>query len=154
MFTHPQALVLAPTRELACQIQAVAQEFGQVMGVRNACLYGGILCVCSSLGASKGRQIGDLSRSPQIVIATPGRLLDLLQMGKTTLRGVTYLVLDEADRMLDMGFEKDLRSILAQVRPDRQMLMWSATWPKSIQRLARDFLSEHIKVSLFSIQPI
>lgn len=134
--------MLAPTRELACQIQAVAQEYGQIMGVRNACLYG---------GASKGQQIGDLSRAPQIVIATPGRLLDLLKMGKTTLRTVTYLVLDEADRMLDMGFEKDLREILAQVRPDRQMLMWSATWPKSIQKLARDFLAEHIKVRIHCI---
>ena len=70
----PVSLVLAPTRELACQIQAVAEEYGRAMGVRNACLYG---------GASKGKQIGDLSRAPQLVIATPGRLLDLIKMGKT-----------------------------------------------------------------------
>lgn len=138
----PVALVLAPTRELACQIQEVAQEYGRVVDIRNSCLYG---------GASKGPQIGELQRSPQIVIATPGRLLDLLQMGKTTLRSVTYLVLDEADRMLDMGFEQDLRKILAQIRPDRQLLMWSATWPKNVQKLARDFLSEdHIKVQIGS----
>jgi ATP-dependent RNA helicase DDX5/DBP2 len=108
----PIALVLAPTRELACQIQEVAQEYGRVMDIRNSCLYG---------GASKGPQIGELQRTPQIVIATPGRLLDILKMGKTTLRRVTYLVLDEADRMLDMGFEQDLRKILAQIRPDRQL---------------------------------
>ena len=139
---RPIALVLAPTRELACQIQQVAQEFGRVMDIRNSCLYG---------GASKGPQIGELNRTPQIVVATPGRLLDLLQMGKTTLTGVTYLVLDEADRMLDMGFEQDLRKILAQIRPDRQLLLWSATWPKSVQRLARDFLTDdHIKVQIGS----
>jgi ATP-dependent RNA helicase DDX5/DBP2 len=138
----PSVLVLAPTRELACQIQEVAQKFGKVLDLRNACLYG---------GASKGPQIGELNRTPHIVVATPGRLLDMLQMGKTTLKNVTYLVLDEADRMLDMGFEKDLRKILGQIRPDRQMLMWSATWPKQVQRLARDFLSDdHIKVQIGS----
>ncbi|KAJ3132732.1 ATP-dependent RNA helicase dbp2, partial [Physocladia obscura] len=126
----PVCLVLAPTRELAVQINEVVTEFGGPLGIRNSCLYG---------GASKGPQIGELNRSPQIVVATPGRLLDLLKMGKTTLRRVTYLVLDEADRMLDMGFEESLREIVSQIRPDRQMLFWSATWPKSVQRLANDF---------------
>jgi superfamily II DNA/RNA helicase len=140
----PRALVLAPTRELAMQIEEVAKEFGNVCGIRNACLYG---------GASKGPQIGALNRSPHIVVATPGRLLDMLQMGKTTLNNITYLVLDEADRMLDMGFEQDLRRILAQIRPDRQMLMWSATWPKSVKKLANDFLTDnHIKVQIGSQQ--
>ncbi|KAJ3221652.1 hypothetical protein HK099_003276 [Clydaea vesicula] len=139
----PSVLVMAPTRELACQIQQVAAEYGKVLGIRNSCLYG---------GAPKGKQIFELNRSPQIVIATPGRLLDLTQMGKTSLKNVTYLVLDEADRMLDMGFEKDLRKILAQIRPDRQMLMWSATWPKVVQKLARDFLgADNIKVQIGSI---
>ena len=138
----PIALVLAPTRELAVQIQQVANEYGRLVDVRNSCLYG---------GASKGPQIGELQRTPHIVVATPGRLLDLLQMGKTTLRRVTYLVLDEADRMLDMGFEQDLRKIIGQVRPDRQLLLWSATWPKSVQKLARDFLTDdHIKVQVGS----
>ncbi|KAJ3230462.1 ATP-dependent RNA helicase dbp2 [Chytriomyces hyalinus] len=126
----PVCLVLAPTRELAVQIHEVVKEFGGPLGIRNSCLYG---------GASKGPQIGELNRSPQIVVATPGRLLDILKMGKTSLRRVTYLVLDEADRMLDMGFEEPLREIVAQIRPDRQMLFWSATWPKSVQRLANDF---------------
>lgn len=129
----PVCLVLAPTRELACQIQAVVKEFGGPLGIRDSCLYG---------GASKGPQIGELSRSPQIIVATPGRLLDILKMGKTALTRVTFLILDEADRMLDMGFEEPLREILAQIRPDRQLLFWSATWPKSVQRLARDFQGE------------
>ncbi|KAI9095799.1 Ddx5 protein [Phlyctochytrium arcticum] len=140
----PIVLVLAPTRELAVQIQEVADGYGRELGIRSTCLYG---------GASKGPQIGDLNRSPHFVVATPGRLLDLLQAGKTNLRKITYLVLDEADRMLDMGFEQPLRDILAQVRPDRQMLFWSATWPKSVQRLAHDFLSaDHITVQVGSTQ--
>ncbi|KAJ3047708.1 hypothetical protein HDU99_009414, partial [Rhizoclosmatium hyalinum] len=129
----PVCLVLAPTRELAVQIDQVVKEFGNAVGIRSACLYG---------GASKGPQIGELNRSPQIITATPGRLLDLLKMGKTSLRRVTYLVLDEADRMLDMGFEEPLREIVSQIRPDRQLLFWSATWPKSVQRLASDFQGE------------
>ncbi|KAJ3149947.1 hypothetical protein HDU89_003403 [Geranomyces variabilis] len=138
----PIVLVLAPTRELAVQIQEVANSHGKALGIRSTCLYG---------GASKGPQIGDLNRSPHFIVATPGRLLDLLQMGKTNLRKITYLVLDEADRMLDMGFEQPLRDILAQIRPDRQMLFWSATWPKSVQRLAHDFLSaDHITVQVGS----
>ena len=84
----PSVLVLAPTRELACQIHDVVKQYGAPLGVRNACLYG---------GASKGPQIGELNRSPHIIVATPGRLLDLLKMGKTTLTRVTFLVLDEAD---------------------------------------------------------
>ncbi len=70
------------------------------------------------------------------MIATPGRLIDMLESQKTNLRRVTYLVLDEADRMLDMGFEPQIRKIIGQIRPDRQTLMFSATWPKDVQRLA------------------
>ena len=92
----PIVLVLAPTRELAVQIQAECQRFGESSRIKSTCVYG---------GASKGPQIRDLSRGVEIVIATPGRLIDFLQDGKTNLRRVTYLVLDEADRMLDMGFE-------------------------------------------------
>ena len=115
----PACLILAPTRELACQIHQVVKEYGTGLGIRHSCLYG---------GASKGPQIGELSRSPHVIIATPGRLLDLLKMGKTSLRRVTYLVLDEADRMLDMGFEEPLREILSQIRPDRQLLFWSGMY--------------------------
>lgn len=95
--------------------------------IRNTAIYG---------GAPKGPQIRDLQRGVEIVIATPGRLIDMLETQKTNLRRVTYLVMDEADRMLDMGFEPQIRKIVSQIRPDRQTLMFSATWPKEVQRLA------------------
>ena len=78
----------------------------------------------------------NLREGAEIIIATPGRLIDMLEAGKTNLRRVTYLVLDEADRMLDMGFEPQIRKIVSQIRPDRQTLMFSATWPKDVQKLA------------------
>lgn len=139
----PLVLVLAPTRELAQQIQQVATDFGSSSYIRNTCLFG---------GSSKGPQASDLRRGVEIVIATPGRLIDFLETGTTTLQRVTYLVLDEADRMLDMGFEPQIRKILEQVRPDRQILMWSATWPKEVQRLARDFLGDYVQINVGSLE--
>jgi ATP-dependent RNA helicase DDX5/DBP2 len=91
------------------------------------------------------------SNGVEIVIATPGRLIDHLEAGTTNLRRVTYLVLDEADRMLDMGFEPQLRKIVSQIRPDRQTLMWSATWPKEVQAIARDFLHDPYQVHVGSL---
>ncbi len=82
------------------------------------------------------------------MIATPGRLIDLIEQGKTNLKRVTYLVLDEADRMLDMGFEPQIRKIVEQVRPDRQTLMWSATWPKDVKTLADEFLTDSVQVNV------
>ena len=84
--------------------------------------------------------------------STPGRMIDLLSCGVTNLRRVTYLVLDEADRMLDMGFEPQLRKIVSQIRVDRQTLMWSATWPREIVALANDFLHEYIQVTVGSLE--
>ncbi|XP_017493142.1 PREDICTED: ATP-dependent RNA helicase p62 [Rhagoletis zephyria] len=139
----PIALVLAPTRELAQQIQQVATEFGSSSYVRNTCVFG---------GAPKGGQIRDLQRGCEIVIATPGRLIDILSMGATNLKRCTYLVLDEADRMLDMGFEPQIRKILSQIRPDRQTLMWSATWPKEVKQLAEDFLGNYIQINIGSLE--
>ena len=128
----PIALVLAPTRELAQQINAVARQFGQGnYRIRSTCLFG---------GSSKGHQIRELERGVDLVIATPGRLIDLLESNITSLERCSYIVLDEADRMLDMGFEPQIRKILGQIRPDRQMLMWSATWPEDVKDLADDFL--------------
>lgn len=83
------------------------------------------------------------------MIATPGRLIDFLENNVTNLRRVTYLVLDEADRMLDMGFEPQIRKIVGQIRPDRQTIMFSATWPKEVSNLARDLCQEapiHIQI--------
>lgn len=147
----PIALILAPTRELAVQIQQECTKFGYVSVVsaaaalptsppnrssnsriRNTAIYG---------GAPKGPQIRDLQRGVEIVIATPGRLIDMLESSKTNLRRVTYLVMDEADRMLDMGFEPQIRKIVGQIRPDRQTLMFSATWPKDVQKLANVTIS-------------
>lgn len=101
----PIALVLAPTRELAQQIQSVAKMFSS--SIRNTCIFG---------GTPKGPQAHDLQNGVEIVIATPGRLIDFLERGSTNLKRVTYLVLDEADRMLDMGFEPQIRKIIEQIR--------------------------------------
>ncbi|XP_017103482.2 ATP-dependent RNA helicase p62 isoform X1 [Drosophila bipectinata] len=139
----PIALVLAPTRELAQQIQQVATEFGSSSYVRNTCVFG---------GAPKGSQMRDLQRGCEIVIATPGRLIDFLSAGSTNLKRCTYLVLDEADRMLDMGFEPQIRKIVSQIRPDRQTLMWSATWPKEVKQLAEDFLGNYIQINIGSLE--
>ncbi|XP_030239448.1 ATP-dependent RNA helicase p62 isoform X1 [Drosophila navojoa] len=139
----PIALVLAPTRELAQQIQQVATEFGSSSYVRNTCVFG---------GAPKGGQMRDLQRGCEIVIATPGRLIDFLSAGATNLKRCTYLVLDEADRMLDMGFEPQIRKIVSQIRPDRQTLMWSATWPKEVKQLAEDFLGNYIQINIGSLE--
>ena len=141
----PVVLVLAPTRELAVQIQQVAEEYGRIFGAKNACLYG---------GTPKGPQIRQLVYGVDLVVATPGRLLDLVQMGKTNLSRVSFLVLDEADRMLDMGFEEDIRKIIKLTRPDRQTLMWSATWPKEVQALARDYLGNSIQINVGSAELI
>ena len=138
----PIALVLAPTRELAQQILTVAQDFGRSSKVKSTCVFG---------GAPKFPQLRDLERGSEIVIATPGRLLDFLEAGKTNLRRCTYLVLDEADRMLDMGFEPQIRKIIEQVRPDRQTLMWSATWPKEVCKLAEDFLRDYVQLNVGSL---
>eukprot|EP01018_Ginkgo_biloba_P021807 Gb_31459 [translate_table: standard] len=137
----PIVLVLAPTRELAVQIQQEATKFGASSKIKNTCIYG---------GAPKGPQIRDLQKGVEIVIATPGRLIDMLESQYTNLRRVTYLVLDEADRMLDMGFEPQIRKIVSQIRPDRQTLYWSATWPKEVELLARQFLHNPYKVTIGS----
>ncbi|KAH0615038.1 uncharacterized protein H6S33_000674 [Morchella sextelata] len=139
----PIVLVLAPTRELAVQIQQEVAKFGKSSRIRNTCVYGGV---------PKGPQVRDLARGVEVLIATPGRLIDMLESGKTNLRRVTYLVLDEADRMLDMGFEPQIRKILSQIRPDRQTCMWSATWPKEVRQLASDFQNDFIQVNIGSLE--
>lgn len=139
----PIVLMLAPTRELAVQIQEECTKFGQSSKIKNTCVYG---------GAPKGAQIRDLRRGCEIVIATPGRLIDMLESGVTNLRRVTYLVMDEADRMLDMGFEPQIRKIVDQIRPDRQTLMFSATWPKEVQRLANDYLKDYAQITIGSLE--
>jgi len=125
----PIAIIIAPTRELACQIEGEVAKFAR--NTRHCCVYG---------GAKKFPQVRKLKQGVEIVIATPGRLIDFLENNATNFKRVTYVVIDEADRMLDMGFEPQLNALMGQVRPDRQMMMFSATWPKDVRALARTYL--------------
>ena len=135
----PICLILGPTRELVMQIQDQCIRFGSSSKLKSACVYGGV---------DRRDQKNELLKGCDVVIATPGRLIDFLESRTISLKRVTYLVLDEADRMLDMGFEPQIRKILSQVRPDRQTLMWSATWPREVQSLAHDFCPDptHIQI--------
>ncbi|XP_021311505.1 DEAD-box ATP-dependent RNA helicase 14 isoform X3 [Sorghum bicolor] len=135
----PTVLVLSPTRELATQIQDEAIKFGRSSRISSTCLYG---------GAPKGPQLRELERGADVVVATPGRLNDILEMNKVSLRQVSYLVLDEADRMLDMGFEPQIRKIVKQIPPRRQTLMYTATWPKEVRRIASDLLNNPVQVNI------
>eukprot|EP00250_Pteridium_aquilinum_P014185 c21831_g1_i2 orf=285-3629(-) len=135
----PIILVLAPTRELATQIQDEAVKFGRSSRITSTCVYG---------GAPKGPQLRDLERGADIVIATPGRLNDFLEVKKISLRQVSYLVLDEADRMLDMGFEPQIRKIVKEIPPSRQTLMFTATWPKEVRKIAADLLVNAVHVNI------
>lgn len=137
----PSCLVLAPTRELANQTAEVFKKFRH-LGIRSLVLVG---------GASRSAQIAQLEdNTHHVYVATPGRLQDLLDSNEIDLAGVKYLVLDEADRMLDMGFEPQIRKIIKKIPKDRQTLMWSATWPPEIQNLAEDFLTNYEQVAVDS----
>ncbi|XP_064455461.1 ATP-dependent RNA helicase DDX42-like [Ornithodoros turicata] len=133
----PIGLILAPTRELAQQIYLEAKRFGKVYNITAVCCFG---------GGSKWEQSKALEEGAEIVVATPGRMIDMIKMKATNLERVTMLVLDEADRMFDMGFEPQVRSICDHVRPDRQTLMFSATFKKKVERLARHALTDPIRV--------
>nr|AJW77404.1 pl10 [Alitta virens] len=136
---YPIALVLAPTRELASQIYEEARKFAYRSHVRPCVVYG---------GADIGAQMRDLQKGCHLLVATPGRLVDMLERGKVGLDQIRFVVLDEADRMLDMGFEPQIRRIVEKdnMPPtgQRRTLMFSATFPKEIQMLARDFLHNYI----------
>ncbi|CAL9156374.1 DEAD-box ATP-dependent RNA helicase 37-like [Musa acuminata AAA Group] len=136
---YPLALILSPTRELSVQIHEEARKFAYQTGVRVVVAYG---------GAPINQQLRDLERGVEILVATPGRLVDLLERARVSLQHIRYLALDEADRMLDMGFEPQIRRIVEQMdmppRGQRQTMLFSATFPKEIQRLASDFLNNYI----------
>jgi len=139
----PIVLVIAPTRELAMQIEGEVSKFAYSSKIKHCCVYGGV---------PRREQANRLRDGVEIIICTPGRMLDFLESETTNLRRVTYLVIDEADRLLDMGFEPQLSSMFSQVRPDRQILMWSATWPKEVQQLSKKYFltNDVIQVSVGS----
>lgn len=140
----PSVLILVPTRELVIQIQHELYDIGQAVDIEEAAIYG---------GTGSRSQVQALRRGVEIVIATPGRLLDFLHAHVTDLSRVTYLVVDEADRMLDMGFKDQIQHIVSHTRPERQTLMWSATWPRGIQDLARKLCNEdRVKISIGDVE--
>jgi len=141
----PTILVLSPTRELATQIQEEAVKFGRSSRISCTCLYG---------GAPKGPQLRDLERGADIVVATPGRLNDILEMRRISLRQISYLVLDEADRMLDMGFEPQIRKIVKEIPTKRQTLMYTATWPKGVRKIAADLLVNPAQVNIGNVDEL
>ena len=136
-----RALVLSPTRELAAQIGEFFSAYGRFTGLRHTVIFGGV---------SQGSQVRALQKGVDTLVATPGRLLDLINQGYINLKTVEILILDEADRMLDMGFIHDLRRIVANVPSERQTLMFSATMPDEIRRLAAEWLRNpvHVQVAM------
>jgi ATP-dependent RNA helicase RhlE len=137
-----RCLVLAPTRELASQIAASFAAYGKFTALRHAVIYGGV---------SQVHQVKALQHGVDILIATPGRLLDLMNQGHVDLKHVEVLILDEADQMLDMGFIPDIRRIIARVPKERQTLMFSATMPEPIRKLAQEWLRNPASVSVVPV---
>lgn len=138
--TRGTGLIILPTRELASQVDQTLHNLGQHAGLRTAILIG---------GTPMGPQERALARRPHIIIATPGRLIDHLEHKKTMLHTVNILVLDEADRMLDMGFEPQIKKILASLpKGDRQTLLFSATMPEKITRLAKSYLRSPLRIEV------
>lgn len=136
----PIGLVMTPTRELATQIHRDCKPFLKALNLRAVCAYG---------GAPIKDQIAELKRGAEIIVCTPGRMIDLLAANSgrvTNLRRVTYIVLDEADRMFDMGFEPQVMKVLNNVRPDRQTVLFSATFPRSMEALARKTLTKPVEI--------
>ena len=136
------AVIMTPTRELALQIYAECKKLSKGLNLRCACVYG---------GTAISEQIAELRRGAEVIICTPGRMIDMLAANSgrvTNLRRVTYLVLDEADRMFDMGFEPQVMKIIDNTRPDRQTVMFSATFPRQMEALARRILRRPVEVEV------
>src|SRR5690625_4607749 len=136
---RPRALILTPTRELAAQVHASVRDCGKGLPLRSTTVFGGL---------SMRNQLKALQQGLDVLVATPGRLLDHLDQGSVDLRGVEILVLDEADRMLDMGFQPALRKLVAQLPRKRQTLLFSATFAGPIKTLAEQFLRDPVKVQV------
>ncbi len=136
---RPRALILTPTRELALQVGERARAYGRHLGLGQVVIYGGV---------SQQRQERELRRRPDLVVATPGRLLDLMRQGFVSLKELEILVLDEADTMLDMGFIHDIRRVIRELPEKRQTLLFSATLPSAIQKLVREVTRTPTHVSV------
>jgi ATP-dependent RNA helicase RhlE len=134
-----RVLILTPTRELAAQIAERIEAYGRHLNARHAVIYGGV---------SQFRQEQALRQKPELLVATPGRLLDLMGQGLVKLDQVAHFVLDEADRMLDMGFIHDVRRVLGALPKERQTLFFSATVPRPIEQLAQSMLKDPVRVSV------
>ena len=136
---HPRVLVLTPTRELAAQVHESVRDYGRYLPFRSAVIFGGV-----SINPQKQKLI----KGVDIVVATPGRLLDHLQQRSIDLSRIEILILDEADRMLDMGFIRDIRKILNVIPKQRQTLLFSATFSKEIKALASEFLNQPAEIQV------
>jgi len=135
----PIAIILAPTRELAAQIYRETRKCAKRVKVRVGAVYG---------GKNRYDQTNELKAGVEVVVATPGRLIHMIRKGVLSMRRVTYLVLDEADRMLDLGFEPQVRSISGQIRPDRQTMLFSATFKRVVEQLIHDLLSRPVRITI------
>ncbi len=136
------ALIITPTRELAIQIADSFTTYGRHTGLQNTVIFGGV---------KQGTQTAALRRGVDILVATPGRLLDLMDQGYVKLNDIEYFVLDEADRMLDMGFINDIKKIIAKLPAQRQSLFFSATMPYNIVKLSRKILKEPVKIEASAV---
>ena len=140
----PRALVLAPTRELAAQIEESIRTYGRFLRISHTVIFGGV---------NQFRQVRALDRGVDVLVATPGRLLDLMQQGYVQLDEVEVFILDEADRMLDMGFAPDIRRVLASIPAERQTLFFSATLPPKIVELANAMVRNPVRVTIAPKEP-
>ena len=139
-----KALIITPTRELALQINENFTAYGKFTTIKNAVVFGGV---------KQGKQVQILRKGVDILVATPGRLLDLMRQGYIKLNDIEYFVLDEADQMLDMGFIRDIQTIIAEIPKERQSLFFSATMPNSIVRLSKTILGNFQTVTIKPEQP-
>jgi len=136
---RPNVLILAPTRELAAQIRDEIASFARHTRLRHACIFGGV---------GQNPQVAALAAGVEILVATPGRLLDLAENGFVDFGAISHLVLDEADRLLDMGFIRDVRRIIRQLPRERQSLLFSATMPKEVAELAAEILDRPVRIDV------
>ena len=133
----PIGIILSPTRELAAQIHTEAKKFAKVFNMRVCAIFG---------GGGKWEMVKALKEAPEMVVATPGRFIELIRCKATNLARCTMVVLDEADRMFEMGFEYQMRSIVNNIRPDRQTLLFSATMKRKVEGFARELLKDPVRI--------